>query len=98
MGKLFNETMMRQNFPFKRVSLGQEYAEERRGNLKVRRQSEQSGDLPPIGRDESEAEQDNPDTSGIDQDRQSGEGLSSAISSPKARSKRQRNRASRRRN
>ena len=98
MGKFFNENLKNTNFRFKKVSLGPSYAEERRGNLEIRRQSEPSGDLSPIGRDEGEAEQDNPDASGIDQDRQSGEGLSSAISSPKARSKRQRNRASRRRN
>ena len=98
MGKLFNETMMRQNFPFKRVSLGPEYAEERRGNLKVRRQSEQSGDLPPIGRDEGETEQDNPDTSRLDQDGPVREGLPRKSGRPKAGTKRQGNRKARRGN
>lgn len=98
MGKLFNETMMRQNFPFRRVSLGPEYAEERRGNLKVRRQSESSGDLSPIGRDEGEAEQDNPDTGRLDQDGPVGEGLPRKVGRPKAGAKRQGNRKTRRGN
>ena len=98
MGKFFNENLMHKNFPFKRVSLGPSYAEERRGNLAVRRQSEPSGDLSPIGRDEGEAKQDNPDPSRDDQDGPVGEGLPSKGSRSKARAKRQGNRAARRRN
>ena len=98
MGKFFNETMKNKNFPFKGVSLGSSYAEERRGNLKVRRQSEPSGDLSPVGRDEGETEQDNPDTSRDDQAGSVGEGLPGPGSGPKAWVKRQGNRAARRRN
>ena len=44
MGKFFNDNLKHTNFPFKRVSLGPSFAEERRGNLKVRQQSEPSVD------------------------------------------------------
>ncbi len=98
MGKLFNDKLKHTNFPFKRVILGPSFAEERRGNLEVRRQPEPSGDLSPIGRDEGEAEQDNPDPSRLDEDGSVGKRLSRKSSRPKARSKRQRNRAARRRN
>jgi len=98
MGKLFNDKLKHTNFPFKRVILGPSFAEERRGNLEVRRQPEPSGDLSPIGRDEGEAEQDNPDPSRLDDDGPVGEGLSSTGSRAKARFERQRNRAARRRN
>ena len=98
MGKFFNDNLKNTNFPFKRVSLGPSFAEERRGNLEVRRQSEPSGDLSPIGRDEGETEQDNPDPGRDDGTGPVGEGLPSKGSSPKARVKRQRNRAARRRN
>jgi hypothetical protein len=76
MGKLFNDKLKHTNFPFKRVILGPSFAEERRGNLEVRRQSEPSGDLSPIGRDEGEAEQDNPDPSRLDEDGSVGKRLS----------------------
>ena len=98
MGKFFNENLMHKNFPFKGVSLGPSYAEERRGNLEVRRHPEPSGDLSPVGRDEGETEQDNPDTGRIDEDGQVGEGLPSTGSSTKTRVGRQRNRKTRRRN
>ena len=98
MGKFFNENLMHKNFPFRRVSLGPSFAEERRGNIEVRQQPEPSGDLSPIGRDEGEAEQDNPDPSRLDDDGPVGEGLSSTGSRAKARFERQRNRAARRRN
>ena len=98
MGKFFNENLMHKNFPFRRVSLGPSYAEERRGNLEVRRHPEPSGDLSPVGRDEGETEQDNPDTGRIDEDGQVGEGLPSTGSSTKTRVGRQRNRKTRRRN
>ena len=98
MGKFFNENLKNTNFPFKRVSLGPSFAEERRGNLKVRQQSESSGDLSPVGRNEGAPEQDNPDPSWIDDDGPVGEGLPRKSSSPKTRVKRQRNRAARRRN
>ena len=98
MGKFFNDNLKHTNFPFKRVSLGPSFAEERRGNLKVRQQSEPSGDLSPIGRNEGAPEQDNPDTGRIDDDGPVGEGLSSTGSRAKARFERQRNRAARRRN
>ena len=98
MGKFFNDNLKHTNFPFKRVILGPSFAEERRGNIEVRRQPEPSGDLSPIGRDEGEAEQDNPDPSRLDDDGPVGEGLSSTGSRAKARFERQRNRAARRRN
>ena len=98
MGKFFNNNLKHTNFPFKKVSLGPSFAEERRGNIEVRRQPEPSGDLSPIGRDEGEAEQDNPDPSRLDDDGPVGEGLSSTGSRAKARFERQRNRAARRRN
>ena len=98
MGKFFNETMKNKNFPFRKVSLGPSFAEERRGNLEVRRQPEPSGDLSPIGRDEGTPEQSNSDTGWDDGAGPVGEGLPSKGSSPKARAKRQRNRATRRRN
>ena len=98
MGKFFNDNLKYKNFPFKRVSLGPSFAEERRGNLEVRQQSEPSGDLSPIGRDEGAPEQDNPDPGWLDDDGPVGEGLPSKSSRPKARVKRQRNRATRRRN
>ena len=98
MGKFFNDNLKNTNFPFKRVSLGPSFAEERRGNLKVRQQSEPSGDLSPIGRDEGETEQDNPDPGRIDNDGPIGEGLPRKSSSPKTRVKRQRNRKARRGN
>ena len=98
MGKFFNENLKNTNFPFKRVSLGPSFAEERRGNLKVRQQSESSGDLSPIGRNEGAPEQDNPDTGRIDEDGQVGEGLPSTGSRTKTRVGRQRNRKTRRRN
>ena len=98
MGKFFNETMKNKNFPFRKVSLGPSFAEERRGNLEVRRQPEPSGDLSPIGRDERAPEQSNSATGRIAEDGPVGEGLPSKSSSPKARAKRQRNRATRRRN
>ena len=98
MGKFFNNNLKHTNFPFKKVSLGPSFAEERRGNIEVRRQPEPSGDLSPIGRDEGEAEQDNSDPSRLDDDGPVGEGLPRKSSSPKARVKRQRNRAARRRN
>ena len=98
MGKFFNDNLKHTNFPFKRVSLGPSFAEERRGNLKVRQQSEPSGDLSPIGRNEGAPEQDNPDPSRLDDDGPVGEGLSSTGSRAKARFERQRNRAARRRN
>jgi len=85
MGKFFNDNLKHTNFPFKRVSLGPSFAEERRGNLKVRQQSEPSGDLSPIGRDEGAPEQDNPDTGRIDQDGSVRKGLPRKSSSPKAR-------------
>ena len=98
MGKFFNDNLKNTNFPFKRVSLGPSFAEERRGNLKVRQQSEPSGDLSPIGWDEGETEQDNPDPGRIDEDGPVGEGLPRKSSSPKTRVKRQRNRKARRGN
>ena len=98
MGKFFNDNLKHTNFPFKKVSLGPSFAEERRGNTEVRRQPEPSGDLSPIGRDEGEAEQDNPDPSRLDDDGPVGEGLSRPGSRAKARFERQRNRAARRRN
>ena len=98
MGKFFNNNLKHTNFPFKKVSLGPSFAEERRGNIEVRRQPEPSGELSPIGRDEGEAEQDNPDPSWLDDDGPVGEGLSSTGSRAKARFERQRNRAARRRN
>ena len=98
MGKFFNNNLKHTNFPFKKVSLGPSFAEERRGNIEVRQQPEPSGDLSPIGRDEGEAEQDNPDPSRLDDDGPVGEGLSSTGSRAKARFERQRNRAARRRN
>ena len=98
MGKFFNDNLKYKNFPFKKVSLGPSFAEERRGNIEVRRQPEPSGDLSPIGRNEGAPEQDNPDTGRIDDDGPVGEGLPRKSSSPKARAKRQRNRAARRRN
>ena len=98
MGKFFNNNLKHTNFPYKKVSLGPSFAEERRGNIEVRRQPEPSGDLSPIGRDEGEAEQDNPDPSRLDDDGPVGEGLSSTGSRAKARFERQRNRAARRRN
>jgi len=98
MGKFFNTFLKNANFPFKKVSLGSSYAEERRGNLEIRRQSEPSGDLPPVGRDEGEAEQDNPDPGRDDQAGSVGEGLPGPSSSSKAWVKRQGNRAARRRN
>ena len=98
MGKFFNTFLKNTNFPFKRATLGPSFAEERRGNLKLRRQSESSGDLSPIGRDEGETEQGNSNSGRIDEDGSSGEGLSRPSSSAKARFERQRNRAARRRN
>ncbi len=98
MGKFFNDNLKHTNFPFKRVNLGPSFAEERRGNLEIRRQSEPSGDFSPIGRDEGEAEQDNPDPGWLDEDGPVGKGLPRKSSRPKARAKRQRNRAARRRN
>jgi len=98
MGKFFNDNLKNTNFRFKKVSLGPSYAEERRGNLEIRRQSEPSGDLSPVGRNEGAPEQDNPDPSWIDDDGPVGEGLPRKSSSPKTRVKRQRNRAARRRN
>ena len=85
MGKFFNNNLKHTNFPFKKVSLGPSFAEERRGNLEVRQQSEPSGDLSPIGRNEGAPEQDNPDTGRIDQDGSVGKGLPRKSSSPKAR-------------
>ena len=95
MGKFFNDNLKHTNFPFKRVILGPSFAEERRGNINIRRQPEPNGDLSPIGRDEGEAEQDNHDygengTVAKRSPRKSGR--------PKARAKRQRNRAARRSN
>ena len=98
MGKFFNDNLKNTNFPFKRVSLGPSFAEERRGNLKVRQQSEPSGDLSPIGWDEGAPEQDNPAPGWIDEDGPVGKGLPRKSGRPKARAKRQRNRAARRRN
>ena len=98
MGKFFNDNLKYKNFPFKKVSLGPSFAEERRGNIEVRRQPEPSGDLSPIGRDEGETEQDNPDPGRIDDDGPVGEGLPGPSSRAKARFERQRNRATRRRN
>ena len=98
MGKFFNDNLKHTNFPFKRVILGPSFAEERRGDINIRRQPEPSGDLSPIGRDEGEAEQDNPDPGRIDEDGSVGTRLSRKSSRPKARAKRQRNRAARRRN
>ena len=98
MGKFFNENLMHKNFPFKRVSLGPSYAEERRGNLEVRRHPEPSGDLSPVGRDEGEAEQDNSDQGREDEAGQVGTGLPSPSSRTKTRVGRQTNRRTRRGN
>ena len=98
MGKFFNENLMHKNFPFKRVSLGPDYAEERRGNLKVRKHTEPSGDIPPVGRDEGEAEQDNTDQGREHGDGEVGTGLHSPSSRTKTRLGRQANRGTRRGN
>ena len=98
MGKYFNENLKHKNFSFKKPSLGPSYAEERRGNLEIRRQSEPSGDLSSSGGDEGETEQDNSDQSGESPTGQSGEGLPSTGSGAKTWFKRPRNRAARRRN
>ena len=98
MGKFFNDNLKHTNFPFKRVILGPSFAEERRGNINIRRQPEPNGDLSPIGRDEGEAEQDNPDQDREDATGEVGTGLHSPGSRTKTRVGRQANRRTRRGN
>ena len=95
MGKFFNDNLKHTNFPFKKPILGPSFAEERRGDINIRRQPEPNGDLSPIGRDEGEAEQDNHD---YGENGTVGKGLPRKSGRPKARAKRQRNRAARRSN
>ena len=98
MGKFFNDNLKHKNFSFKKVSLGPSYAEERRGNLEIRRQSEPSGDLSSSGGDEGETEQDNSDQGREDEAGQVGTGLPSPSSRTKTRVGRQTNRRTRRGN
>ena len=93
MGKFFNDNLKHTNFPFKKPILGPAFAEERRGDINIRRQPEPNGDLSPIGRDEGEAEQDNHD---YGENGTVAKRLPRKSSRPKARAKRQRNRAAHR--
>ena len=96
MGKFFNDNLKHTNFPFKRVILGPSFAEDRRGNISVQQHPDQIGVISHIGRDEGEAEQDNPDSGRAEADGTGGTGRTRKSSRPKARAKRQRNRAAHR--
>ena len=85
MGKLFNAVFMNDNFSMRRALVGPSFAEERRGNPKIRKHTEPSGDISSIGRDEGETEQDSSDEGRKHGDGEVGAGLHSSGSRSKTR-------------